>query len=328
MVVDPLDGAVPDSTWDGVLVDLAVALGVLATTCREAGLELDPGTAWRNDEGWAYHTIEVMDLSGQPWIFRFPSCVRVEAALQRELALLPWLGGQLPVPVPRPRLVGHAPPFMGYRRLDGDPLATARLEDPAVADAVADLLVAIHSLPVGAAVAHGLTRYDPTGWRNIHCGLMSRAREATRIPVEIERRWALATDDPGLWPDAMTVVHGDICPPHLLEKGGRLTGLIDWESARVADPALDLAGVLSCWGEEAFSSVLVRYRRQAAQRGWTPAPRLVGRARFLASLMPLHTIVHGLDSGREEYISLGTAALHAQLDGDAAGPARMAGPSA
>lgn len=297
-------------------MDLAEALTFVTTACREAGLQLEPRTAWRNDEGWAYHTVEVEDVTGQAWIFRFPSRPSVAIALQRELTLLPWLSGRLPVPVPRPRIVGHSPPFMGYQRLGGQGLTGRQLADPAVAGAVADTLLAIHALSTDQAQAHGLNRYDRASWHDFHCGLMARARAAVPVPAQIEHQWTRELADPGLWPERMTVVHGDIGRPHLLASGDRLTGLIDWESSRIADPALDLAGVLVGWGEVVFAGVLERYRRGAAARGWPDDPRLADRVRFLARMAPLHTIGYGLETGQDDYVHVGAAALRDQLEGD------------
>lgn len=294
-------------------MDPVTALQVTAGACAAAGLRLEPSTAWRNDEGWAYHTVEVDDIDGQPWIFRFPSRPQITAALGREVALLPWIAGRLPVAVPRPRIVGHTPPFMAYPRLPGHALSEQQMRCGAVADAVARLLVAIHALPVDQVRDRGVPQYDGSGWRRYHANLMTRAHAAVSIPVEVERRWAEALEDPGMWPDRMTVVHGDIGPPHLLAEDGRLTGVIDWESARIADPALDLAGILAGWNACALTAVLERYRYHTAALGWPHDPRLTDRIAFLAATGPLHTIGHGLDTGRTEYVELGAAALWAQV---------------
>jgi macrolide phosphotransferase len=294
----------------------ATALEVTAGACAAAGLRLDPATAWRNDEGWAYHTVEVDDVDGRPWIFRFPSRPQVTAALSRELALLPWIAGRLPVAVPRPRIVGHEPPFMAYPRLAGHALSCEEMRCPAVADAVARLLVTLHELPLDQVRDRGLPEYDRESWRRYHVTLMARAHAAVDIPAQVRHRWDRALADDGLWPERMCLVHGDIGPPHLLAEDGRLTGVIDWESARIADPALDLAGILAGWNAPALAAVLDRYLSQAADRGRPDDPRLPDRVAFLAAAGPLHTIGYGLDTGRTEYVELGAAALRAQVTPD------------
>ena len=37
-----------------------------------------------------------------------------------------------------------------------------------------------------------------------------------------------------------SVLHGDLWPANVLQSGGRLTGMVDWERAAVGDPALDI----------------------------------------------------------------------------------------
>ncbi|WP_116997649.1 phosphotransferase [Desertimonas flava] len=49
-------------------------------------------------------------------------------------------------------------------------------------------------------------------------------------------------------PIAEVFVHGDLIPGNLLVSGGRLTAVIDWGSAGIADPAQDLAPAWSLFG--------------------------------------------------------------------------------
>jgi Phosphotransferase enzyme family len=75
---------------------------------------------------------------------------------------------------------------------------------------------------------------------------------------------------------APVLVHGDIHQGQLLADGGRLTGILDWETARVDHPFWDLD--LGQWGSglwrrRDFSALWARgWRAYAQARGWTSAP--------------------------------------------------------
>ena len=70
--------------------------------------------------GWDNTAFVVND----EWVFRFPRREIAVALIERESRLLPRIADELPLPVPRPDLVGAAEPrfpwpFSGYRALPG-----------------------------------------------------------------------------------------------------------------------------------------------------------------------------------------------------------------
>jgi aminoglycoside phosphotransferase (APT) family kinase protein len=74
------------------------------------------------------------------------------------------------------------------------------------------------------------------------------------------------------WGGPPVWVHGDLLPGNLLVRDGRLTGVIDWGSLGVGDPAVDL---IPAWGtvrsgeREAFRAGLgVDDATWARARGW------------------------------------------------------------
>jgi aminoglycoside phosphotransferase (APT) family kinase protein len=74
----------------------------------------------------------------------------------------------------------------------------------------------------------------------------------------------------------MVVAHGDFGPQNVLMRAGRMTGLLDFEDARLADPLLDVA----------WWAWLVRAHTPAAfARGWGP---LLSTARIDASDAEFH----------------------------------------
>jgi aminoglycoside phosphotransferase (APT) family kinase protein len=69
-------------------------------------------------------------------------------------------------------------------------------------------------------------------------------------------RWRLDGLRPGLeWlrlhrpaePQRYAICHGDFFGANILEKGGRVTGIIDWNLVTVADPAFDVGGQIAAY---------------------------------------------------------------------------------
>jgi len=80
-------------------------------------------------------------------------------------------------------------------------------------------------------------------------------------------------------PQRYAICHGDFFGANILEKGGRVTGIIDWNLATVADPAFDIGGQIAAYEMSAvpgpramqlaavgFGQLLARGFRRAYQR--------------------------------------------------------------
>jgi aminoglycoside phosphotransferase (APT) family kinase protein len=69
-------------------------------------------------------------------------------------------------------------------------------------------------------------------------------------------RWGLEGLRPGLdWlrshppagPSRLAICHGDLFGANILEDGGRVTGIVDWNLVTVADPAFDVGGQIAAY---------------------------------------------------------------------------------
>jgi aminoglycoside phosphotransferase (APT) family kinase protein len=69
-------------------------------------------------------------------------------------------------------------------------------------------------------------------------------------------RWGMDRLRPGLaWlrsqrpadPQRCAICHGDFFGANILERGGRVTGILDWNLVTVADPAFDLGGQIAAY---------------------------------------------------------------------------------
>jgi aminoglycoside 2''-phosphotransferase len=213
-----------------------------------------------------------------------------------EAALLHAIAPRLPVDVPLPDVVEVRPDgaLMTYRVLRGTPLtgvAEPGLLDAAVAG-VSGFLRALHAVPLDSLPA-GLRGTDPRAWWQ---ELYDRVRE--RLLPRMGRRTAGETAArfdaflTGPRPPRYVLIHGDLGSEHVLldADSGAVTGVIDWSSANVDDPAVDYAAI-STTGP-AFVERLMAIDEDFA------AGQI--RAAFYRSTFGLQAWLHALDHGTSE----------------------------
>jgi aminoglycoside phosphotransferase (APT) family kinase protein len=197
------------------------------------------------------------------------------AALEDELRWLPRLAPRLPYAVPLP--VARGAPGHGYPHcwsvvtwLDGEDATRAGLDLTRAAMELAALLRALRGIdPEGG---------PPPGGRG---GPLAPRDEAVRAGVAalgdavdaeaVLGAWELALAAPG-WDGPPTWVHGDLDARNLLVRDGRITGVLDWGSACVGDPACDVKvawAVLDAASRPRFREALeVDDATWARGRGW------------------------------------------------------------
>lgn len=218
-------------------------------------------------EGWD----STVWLLGEEWVLRFPRREVVVPGFLRELAAVPRLAPQLPLPVPVAAFQAQADdrfgwPWAGFRLLPGRELADAAATDADRARHGRDLgrfLRALHAIDPAAVTVDGellpvdpvrradmpfrvertreqLARLDAAGLWRAPAGLDDVLERARRLPAAEE----------------LVICHGDLHLRHLLVgDDGELAGVIDWIDVCRADPAIDLPlywGYLTPAGRAAF----------------------------------------------------------------------------
>ncbi|MDQ3505904.1 MAG: phosphotransferase [Actinomycetota bacterium] len=88
------------------------------------------------------------------------------------------------------------------------------------------------------------------------------------------------------------LAHTDLGAEHLLDDGSRLTGIIDWSDAGLADPALDFARLYRDFGPAFLDDAL---------RAYGGLPEAGPRIQFFARWAALEDPACGRSSGRTEY---------------------------
>jgi aminoglycoside phosphotransferase (APT) family kinase protein len=245
----------------------------------------DPGTLTVNVTGW-----NKLALIGPDRVFLFPRAAGGVEWFERELAVYRALAGaQLSLV---PRLLGawadpeaYPFPFAAVTRLPG----TVPAEPEALAEQLGRAIAGWHEAePPALAGARPPGHQDaaPQRWLRAALDPASSATAAAQAAARLSRPGRA-----GAWADRLAraavlepvLVHGDLHENQLLARDGRLTGVIDWETARVDHPFWDFD--LGEWG-----TGLWRRRRRDFSALWARGWRAYAIARGLdTDSRPLET---------------------------------------
>lgn len=194
-------------------------------------------------EGWDNRTYRL----GDAMTVRLPTHASYAPAVDKEHHWLPLLAPHLPVAVPVPLAKGA--PGEGYpfhwsvrRWMDGETASLARLTSMTeFAAAVAEFVLALQGIDASAgplAGAHSFYRGAPPAHYDDETRRAVAALSGVIDGPAALRAWdeALAAqwDGPPRW------FHGDVAVGNLLVRDGRLSGVIDFGTSGVGDPACDL----------------------------------------------------------------------------------------
>ena len=215
---------------------------------------------------------------------------------ETEIALLRYLEAR-GLPVPREaravRSEGGRLLATAHRYVDGTPLASQSPRGHArerLAAELAAFLGALHSLPVAEARKLGVPEVDLGSEQ--HGPLIEEGLPLVgpRTSAWLRARLEAFLSEGGSAGVARVLVHGDVHPAHVfVGEGGRLAGVIDFGDAKIADPALDFAGLLNRVSWSFFERVLSLYQGPAAGDA-----DLRRRARFYIDVVPIYEVVYGL----------------------------------
>jgi aminoglycoside 2''-phosphotransferase len=202
-------------------------------------------------------------------IFRVARTPEAAAGHSREMRLLPALREATIVAVPAPEWRvepgDERLPFgaIGYRKLPGTALTPGH-ETARIAAEVAGFLTSLHSFPVAEAERLGVPR--ARSWSETVATLEAQVLPPLRglVTEEEQRaleRWAAEVAEDGELDEFRpTLCHRDLWFENLLVDGDplRLVGVLDWDGARIGDPAQDLA-VQFHLGEAFAGAVIAAY---------------------------------------------------------------------
>ncbi len=293
--------------------------GLVADTFARAarhGLHL-AGAVTFNETGLDFRVGFATDAAGRRWVLRVPRRDDVQPKIEREARILDFVKRRLPVEVPDWQVRG--PDLVAYPMLT-DPMAlvfdaethavTWNIDQGAEAyvTSLAEVLVALHALPVAEAVAAGIPASSPEEVRvNVHQDL-ERVKQEIGIGHALEaqcRRWL---DSDRLWPDFSVLTHGDLYVGHVTAAAdARVSGVVDWTEAEISDPSIDFAGHLAAFNLESLERLVTAYDR-AGGRTW---PTMVEHTRERYAASPIKYGLFAISTGNEQHLTAAKAQLGA-----------------
>jgi aminoglycoside 2''-phosphotransferase len=249
-----------------------------------------------NPEGLVH---DVVIINGER-VFRFPKTDWARGSLRKEMAILDLMREHVEMTVPhydiRDEDMGsyRLIPSRGLTR--DDLLALDEAGQERIAAQLGTFLRQIHAIPAAEIAVRGIPPSDasrPAGhWARMFAEVQARVFPLLLADQRawVERLFAPALADPG-WPDyPPALIDGDLGPYHILydEQTQSITGVVDFGTAGVGDPAVDFAAIINALGESFL-------RRMAPHCPSIAAA--IDRARFYAGAIELEWVLNGLKSG-------------------------------
>jgi aminoglycoside 2''-phosphotransferase len=204
------------------------------------------------------------------------------------------------VDVRLPEWTVHAPDFISYEKIPGEPLQRHDIlrwpeaDQKGIAAELGQFLSVLHGIPLEETEAHGIgpsaTKRRPEDWLKLYEDVREKLYP---LLMETSKAWAeqhfaplLA--DPGFMDCEERLMNGDLSPYHLLvdPETRRLSGIIDFGTVGLGDPACDFACLIDAYGES-FVRRVARYYEDDIEE-------LIERARFWAGTVELQWLLGGL----------------------------------
>lgn len=201
----------------------------------------------------------------------------------------------------------------------GAPLMLDDLADLDLVRSLGAVLARAHDVPLSTAEGAGAEVFTAAALHEGHRANVERARTGGHLPAAVAQRWEAVLADGDLWDFTPCFVHHDLSEQAFFRSGARISAMRDWSAARVADPAQDLAWLVSTLEHDALDALLEAYREQ--RRGRVDA-RLLERAQVLGELAVVEWLLHGIDTDDAEIIDDARGML-ADLEADIAEAARL-----
>ncbi|MGG1348230.1 macrolide 2'-phosphotransferase MphK [Bacillus subtilis] len=289
---------------------------------RSQGLTVHSENAQLNETGMDFQVVFAEDDTGMPWVLRKPRRSDVVERASAEGRTLAFLRANLIADVPDWRI--HTPELIAYPMLKGTPAAGIDLEQkqyvwnmdhqPPSDDFVrtlADILAELHGTDQISAGQSGIEVIRPEDFRQMTADSMVDVKNKLGVSTTLWERWQKWIDDDAYWPGFSSLIHGDLHPPHILiDQNGRVTGLLDWTEAKVADPAKDFVLYQTIFGEKETARLL-EYYHQAGGRKWAKMQEHISE---MQAAYPLEIAKFALQTQQEEHVNMALEGLGVPSD--------------
>lgn len=237
---------------------------------------------------------DVLIVNGE-LALRFPKSDKARDALEREARILDIVCDRVALPVPR--LDHHSEKVASYPLIPGVPLTRDRIHSLDSADRYAVLgqlggfLRDLHAIDPVAAT--DLPASDAVRTRDDWLSFLARVEEVLfPLLFRYQRDWVTSHFAPVVSGELQldyepVLVHGDLAPYHILfdPAASRISGVIDFGTAGLGDPAIDVACLIYQYGESTVRKLARHYPSLGA---------CIDRARFWAGTLELQWALAGL----------------------------------
>jgi aminoglycoside phosphotransferase (APT) family kinase protein len=225
--------------------------------------------------------LRLWDDQGSSYELKAPANPAGERELATELSVLKVLrnfSSDLPFEIPE--LLGQTTDADGVRisvltLLGGSEPDLTKFGPGAFSKSFAQAMAALHSLENAKVIEAGLPDYLATQILHNKVTELDRIADTGRVPSALLQRWEQALEDVGLFRFHPTIIHGAINQESVLVEAQILTGLTNWSSLSVSDPAEDfqwlIAGALHSTAED----TILNYRALRPQADENIAQRAV-----------------------------------------------------
>lgn len=283
----------------------------LLDLARAHQLDLEPASLNIIEMGLDFRVVMATDTTGRDWVLRIPRYPSVMDRAAAEARVLQVVSRHLSVAVPDWQV--HTRELIAYPLLpgvpgleltrDGEPVWNVDASSPVYVDHLADILIQLHAIPVAEVADTGIPIRTPEEVREAWSEDLDRVEQEFTVSTALLRRWRAWVEEDTYWPEHTVLTHGEIYPGHTLVEDGRITGIIDWTTARVGDPAADLMMQQMIATPDSVERLLDRYVRGGG-RIW---PRIREHCAELIAANPVGYALYALEVDNPELLD--TAAM-------------------
>lgn len=271
----------------------------LLDLARAHQLDLEPASLNIIEMGLDFRVVMATDTTGRDWVLRIPRYPSVMDRAAAEARVLQVVSRHLSVAVPDWQV--HTRELIAYPLLpgvpgleltrDGEPVWNVDASSPVYVDHLADILIQLHAIPVTEVADTGIPIRTPEEVREAWSEDLDRVEQEFTVSTALLRRWRAWVEEDTYWPEHTVLTHGEIYPGHTLVEDGRITGIIDWTTARVGDPAADLMMQQMIATPDSVERLLDRYVRGGG-RIW---PRIREHCAELIAANPVGYALYALE---------------------------------
>lgn len=205
--------------------------------------------------------------TGEHFVVKLPSNATASTEQATELRVLQALSPQsrASLPFEIPQVMGESRDLSGHRAMlfkfiYGDSTNPAQLAAGSrLADSVARSIAAIHSIERSVVENTGLPNLTISESLNLRVAELDRIAATGRVPAILLSRWEAALEDVSIFHYQNCVIHGGLSSDAVLSFDDEVTGVLNWASMRIGDPAEDLAWVFGTGLHENNDALLRSY---------------------------------------------------------------------